>query len=80
MAETRSSVVHMRTRWQQQLRALLGVRQEYPLLGKKQQSALESSGRRRGKASTERLYQEVLCQGNFLWYLEVQSSSNITSL
>lgn len=25
-------------------------------------------------------YQKVLCQGNFLWYLEVQSSSYITSL
>lgn len=46
MAETRSPVVHVRTWRQQQLRALLGVRQEHPLL-KKQRSALQDKDEER---------------------------------
>lgn len=41
MAETRSSVVHLCARRQQQLGTLLGVGQEHPLF-QKQSSAIES--------------------------------------
>lgn len=81
MTEARSSVVHMCWWWQHQLWALLGVRQEHPLF-KKKHTTVNTNTLLTGWCGKMTLYsyQKVLCQGSFLWYLEVQSSSYITSL
>lgn len=82
VAEACSSVIYVCGRWQHQLRALLRVRQKHPLFVNTKTKCFQNQNKICLELSEllPHSYQQVLCQGNFLWYLQVQAPSYITSL